>query len=292
MRRTQDGFALLVVLFTVGFLALLGTQIGATGRSDTQEADNLKQQAVLQAAAEGAVTHVAFSMLAVRDPRFQADGVVRQIAVGQTPVLVRVAYETDRINLNTASGALLRALVINVGGAPDVAFRTAAAILDWRTSGAFPRPGGAKTADYQEAGRAYGPPGAPFQSVDELAEVLGMTPGLLAALAPHLTVLTDSDPDLSTRDRVVAQALTDAAGVADDSADQQQAGDAVLRISATALGPGRRIYPLVAVVSADFQGRAPRLKILLHERGAPVTTPRQVALARPTDVSEPRSFPP
>jgi general secretion pathway protein K len=292
MRRAQDGFALLVVLFTVGFLALLGTQIGATSRSDTQEADNLRQQAVLEAAAEGAVVHVAFSLLAVRDPRFQADDVVREIVVGQTPVLVRVAYESDRVNLNTASGALLRALVINVGGAPDVASRTAAAILDWRTSGAFPRPGGAKTSDYREAGRAYGPPGAPFQSIDELAEVLGMTPDLLAALAPHLTVLTDSDPDLSTRDRVVASALSDAAGVADDSANQQQATDAVLRISATAVGPGRRIYPLVVVVSADFQNRAPRLKILSHERGAPVTTLRQVALAAPPGFSEWRWFPP
>ena len=143
---------------------------------------------------------------------------MREVRIGQTPVLVRVENESDRINLNTASAVLLRALIIEVGGAPGLADRLAAAILDWRASGANARPRGAKAADYRAAGRDYGPPGTPFQSVDELADVLGMTPDLFARLAPHLTVLTDGDPDMSTRDPVVARALTDAAGVADASA--------------------------------------------------------------------------
>ena len=54
MSNRQRGFALLIVLWTVAFLALLGTQIVAAGRSDTQLADNLKQEAVLEAAADGA----------------------------------------------------------------------------------------------------------------------------------------------------------------------------------------------------------------------------------------------
>jgi general secretion pathway protein K len=271
MRNRQRGFALLIVLFTVGFLALLGTQIVASGRSDTQLADNLKQQAGLEAAAEGAIENVGFSMLAARDSQFQADGMVRETRVGATPVLVRVENESDRINLNTASGVLLRALIIDVGGAPGLAGQVAIAILDWRTSSAIPRPGGAKAPEYQAAGHAYGPPGMPFQSVGELADVLGMTPDLLVRLAPHLTVLTDGDPDLSTRDPVVARALTDAAGVADDSANGQQTADPLLRISVTAVGNGRSRYSLVAVVSADFQNAAPRLKILLRQRGSSMT---------------------
>lgn len=277
MNDGQRGFALLIVLFTVGFLALLGTQIVAAGRSDTQLADNLKQQAVLEAAAEGAVANVTFSMLALKDPRFQADGVAREIRVGTTRVLVRVEYESDRINLNTASGVLLRALIIDVGGAPALAVRLSAAILDWRTSGMHPRPGGAKAPAYQAAGLTYGPPGTPFQSVDELRDVLGMTPDLFARLAPHLTVLTDGDPDLSTRDPVVARALTDAAGVADDSANGQLTADPLLRISATALGSGRAVYPLVVVSTADFRNRASRIKILLHDRDT--SAPRNVVTA-------------
>lgn len=267
MSNRQRGFALLIVLWTVGFLALLGTRIVAAGRSDTQLADNLKQAAVLQAAADGAVQNVAFLILAAKDPRFQTDGGVRQLRVGQTPVFVRVENESDRINLNTASAVLLRSLIIEVGSAPGLADRLAAAILDWRTSGANPRRGGAKASDYRAAGRNYGPPGTPLQSVDELADVLGMTPDLFTRMAPHLTVLTDGDPDMSTRDPVVARALTDAAGVADDAGAAQQATDSLLRISATAVGRGAARYSLVVVVSGNLQNASPRVDILLRERG-------------------------
>lgn len=272
MTERQRGFALLIVLWTVGFLALLGTQIVASGRSDTQLADNLRREAVLAAAADGAIANVVFQMQAARDPSFQADGAVREVRIGQTPVLVRVENESDRINLNTASSTLLRALIIEVGGAPALANRLAAAILDWRTSGTNPRPGGAKMADYQAAGRAYGPPGTPFQSIGELADVLGMTLELFGRMEPHLTVLTDGDPDLSTRDPVVARALTEAAGVADDTGDGVQTADELLRISVTAIGPGPTRYARVVVAAADFQNASPRVKILWQARGTQLTT--------------------
>jgi general secretion pathway protein K len=271
MSRRQRGFALLIVLWTVGFLALLGTRIVAAGRSDSQLAGNLKQEAELAAAADGAVSEVMFRMLAAHDPGFQADGRVRAFRVGATPVLVRIEHESDRINLNTAPAALLRALVIQVGGAPALGDRLAAAILDWRTSGITPRPGGAKATEYRAAGLGYGPPGAPFRRVEELADVLGITPDLYARMAPHLTVLTDGDPDMSTADSVVARALTDAAGVADITGEAEQTADETFRISVTAQGAGSARYSIVAVASADFQNAAPDVNILLHERGSTVT---------------------
>ncbi len=270
MKSTQRGFALLIVLWTVGFLALLGTQLVAAGRSDAQLADNLKQDAVLQAAADGAVINVTFRIMALKDPALQPDGIVRSVQIGQTAVLVLVQNEADRINLNTASGILLQHLILDVGGTPAVADRVTNAILDWRTSGTTPRRGGAKAADYLAAGRNYGPPGTPFEDVTELQDVLGMTPELFARLAPHLTVLTDGDPDLSTRDPVVARALTDAAGVADDTGLGQPGSDDLLRIRVTAIGRGAARYSEVVVASADFQNAAPRLNILLRERDDPI----------------------
>jgi general secretion pathway protein K len=262
----QSGFALLIVLWTVGFLALLGTQLVAAGRSDTRLAENLKQEAVLRAAADGAVARVMFGMQAAHDPTFRAGGIERSIRIGQTPVLVRIENESDRINLNTASLALLRALIIEVGAPPAQADRLAAAILDWRTSGANARPGGAKAAEYRAAGLAFGPPGNPFQSVDELADVLGITPALFERLAPHLTVLTDSDPDMTTRDPIVALALTDAAGVAEDALTAQQSAVDVVRINVTALGRDAARYSEEVVASADFQSGTPRVNILLRQR--------------------------
>ena len=287
MTQRQRGFALLIVLWTVGFLALLGTQIVAAGRSDTQLADNVRQEAVLEAAAAGAIQKVTFLILGAKDPRFQTYGVMSELRVGETPVLVRVENEGDRVNLNTASAVVLRSLIIEVGGAPGLADRLAAAILDWRTAGGNARPRGAKAADYRAAGRDYGPPGTPFESVGELADVLGVTPDLFARMAPHLTVLTDGDPDMSTRDPVVARALTDAAGVADASGSAQQAADSLLRITVTAIGRGAARYSVVAVVSGDFQDSTPRVNVLLRERGTASAKDAVARLgARPGEVVE------
>ena len=50
--HVQRGFALLIVLWTLPLLALLGTQLLATSRQDTQLARNLLDAAVLEAAAK------------------------------------------------------------------------------------------------------------------------------------------------------------------------------------------------------------------------------------------------
>jgi general secretion pathway protein K len=266
MNGGQKGFALLVVLMTMGFLALLGTQLVAAARSDTRLADNLKREAVLEAAADGAVENAMFATQAARDPQFRVDGTPRLLRIGETAVSVQIENESDRINLNTASAVLLRALMIQVGAAPAEAERLAEGIVGWRTAGNKSSGVSAKAPDYLAAGLAYAPPGSPFQSIDELADVLGMTPALFERLAPHLTVFTDSDPDLSTRDPVVSRALTDASGVNDDTLGGQDAGDTVLRIMATAVGPEGARFSSVVVASADFRATPPHVNILLRQR--------------------------
>jgi general secretion pathway protein K len=266
MSTRQGGFALLVVLLAVGLLGLLGTRIMAAGRMDGQVAGNLVQRARLEQAAEGAVAQVLVRMAAAHDLGLRPDGVTREAQVGDITVEVRVENESDRVNLNTASAPLLRALVTAVSGAPGMAGQLAATIVDWRTPGEDGLPGGAKAAQYRAAGRPYDPPGAPFRSVAELGDVLGMTPELLARLAPHLTVMTDADPDLTTRDPVVARALTDA-GVTDAMQSQGGLGDPVLRVQATAPGSGGARVSLTEVVTPDFDTASPRLDILLRRWG-------------------------
>jgi general secretion pathway protein K len=263
----EHGFALLIVLLVLGFLALLGTQIVATARSNTQLAGNLKQNAVLEAAADGAVVRAVFMAGALRDPALRPGGIAQRLNIGSVPVLVSVRREDDRINLNTASAPLLRALLAEVGAPPANAIGITAAILDWRTNGDTPRADGAKAAQYRAAGLSYGPPGAPFQSVEELRLVLGVTPDLYGKMAPHLTVLSDDDPDSTTLDPVVARAVAESSGTAGPttSAGTGGSGD-TLRVTATALGPNNTRYTVTEVVEGLFQGPTPEVRILLRQR--------------------------
>jgi general secretion pathway protein K len=207
LHGAQRGFALLIVLWTLVLLALLGTQLVASGRGDTQLARNLLDAAALESATDGAVQQAIFAMLQPPERRWTADGTVHIVRLGSAVVAIRLEDEAGKVNLNTAPETLLRALLLQIGETPASAASLAAAILDWHSAGKQPRLLGAKVPQYAAAGRHYGPPETDFLSVDELGLVLGMTPALLARLRPHVTVYSDSDPDASTSDPVVAAAL-------------------------------------------------------------------------------------
>ena len=80
--RRQRGFALLIVLWTLALLALLGTQLLAAARSDTQLARNLVDSAALEAATDGAVQQAMFGMLEPPPRRWIADGSMHIVRLG------------------------------------------------------------------------------------------------------------------------------------------------------------------------------------------------------------------
>jgi general secretion pathway protein K len=61
------------------------------------------------------------------------------------------------------------------------------AILDWRDPDDQRRPRGAERSDYERAGKV-GPRNGPFATVEELREVMGVTPELYRRLEPIVTV--------------------------------------------------------------------------------------------------------
>jgi general secretion pathway protein K len=259
----QRGFALLIVLWTLALLALLGTQLLATSRQDSQIARNLLDGATLEAAANGAVQQAVFGVLDSSSRHWISDGSVRTVQLGRAIVAVRMEDETDKVNPNTASPKLLQALLVQVGADPGTAAAVAASIVEWRlASGTKARPT-ATAARYAAAGRDYAPSGAPFASPDDLGDVLGMTAELLARLRPHLTVFTDGDPSRATQDMVVAQALA-AAGQRDFGADE--GGTGLVSVTAEARGPGPARFAVHVVVRTNGRPEGRRYDILAYER--------------------------
>jgi general secretion pathway protein K len=105
--------------------------------------------------------------------------------IGHSRVSLRLQDETSWINPNSASLALVEALLRVTGSDPESARRLANAIGEWVGSAPAPRPPNVLLAEYQAAGLDYGPPGAPLETIDELARVLGMTPTVFAAIRPE-----------------------------------------------------------------------------------------------------------
>ena len=246
-RAPENGFALLIVLFALVLLALLVGAVVAIGRGQAQLAGNLRASAIAEAAADGAVQHAIFHLLDVSGGHWAADGSVHRVQLGGAMVDLRIESETGKVNPNTAPPSLLQALLQAVGVDGSRATAIAAAIVDWRSE--EPQGSGARAAAYRAAGRDYGPPGEPLQSLDELGRVLGMTPTVLERLHPHLSLDLDQTPDPATADPVVAQALAVASGQSPQS--EANADASVVRITATAFGPGHARFARGAVVQLD-----------------------------------------
>jgi len=214
------GFALLIVLWWTVLLAMLGTQLAASGRLDVQRAGNLRAAAMAEAAADGVLQEAVFHILDGSPAGWAADGSVHAVPVAGGVARVEIRSEAAKIGLNQASPALLAALLTRLGTDRRQSAALADAILDWRTATARPRRLGAKAPEYRAAGLGYAPPNSDFESADELGLVRGMTPELVARLAPYLSVYQTGDPDLMLADAVVRLASADAHDVAADPAER------------------------------------------------------------------------
>jgi general secretion pathway protein K len=250
--RGDRGFALLIVLWSMVLLSLLFSRLVSAGRSEAEIAFNLRRAAELQAQADGVLYTVIFGLLGGPGP-WRADGAVRRLRLPAAVASVSVVNLAGRINPNAAPPALLEALLHAVGADATTARNVSQAIADWRSpdvQGPFEAP------QYRAAGLSYLPAGSPFQSLDEIGLVLGMTPELLADLAPHLSLYNADNPDPRFADAVVRQALKDA-GMAvtvsstppplrdvaidvvmrgADGAEATRSADVVLKTSSTATG--------------------------------------------------------
>jgi general secretion pathway protein K len=185
----QRGFALLIVLWTMGLLALLVAQFTATGRREVQMAANLRANAVTQAAADGAVYEAILRLL---QSKWAPDGREHAIRVGTADVAVRIKDEGWKINPNDAKLPALQALLTHLG-VDAKGTGLARAIIDWRSTGAAPRPTGPRPTRNRGAGTTPPAGNRLFDSLDEVGLVVGMTPALLARMKPYLSIYQEGD---------------------------------------------------------------------------------------------------
>lgn len=256
----QRGFALIIVLWAIGLLALLVIGVVSNASREAKLTSNLRDQAVTRAAADAVLSEVILEVLRSGGT---APGPFR---FGAVQVAISAVDLSGRMNPNLTSAAMLQALLLRLGVPPQEAENLAAAIVDWRTPGLSPSPHGAKAPQYRAAGMTYGPPGRPFESLDELGYVLGMTPSVLAAMKPHLTLWSTSDPDPASADAVVLGALR-IAGVPPVAASSTEAR--VIAFTATATLPDAAQATRRAVIRFGFSPDGRGWRVLAWDDGEP-----------------------
>lgn len=185
--RTQSGIALVAVLWMVSALAVLAAGLAHSTRVELRTA----QQAVAEARATAlGDAAVQLAMLELRAGALPPDRLqLRRYRFDGQEVWARITPATGLVNLNGAGEELLFDLFrFGAGLAEEEARSMAQRVLDWRDPAGGHRPQGAAAADYEAAGSPVRPRGAPFEVVEDLRQVLGMTPDLYHVLRPHVTI--------------------------------------------------------------------------------------------------------
>jgi general secretion pathway protein K len=224
--RDEEGFALVLVLWIAGLLAVLSGGLAASVRTQIRVAANVIESAKAEALADGGVTLAVMDLVAARRSRthprrFPVDGhPVACRGPNRAVIIVSVTDEASRVDVNTAGIPLMQALLTGVGERPEKAARVAEAIFDFRDADDERKPNGAEGAEYRAAGLGWLPKNAPLQSVSELNQVYGVTPGLRARLRPFLSThsglpgfdVSLASPALITRLRAGLSGLSSSSG--------------------------------------------------------------------------------
>lgn len=273
----QRGIALIAVLWALVLLALIAATVMSEGRSVSRLARNLTEAARAEALADGGV-HRAMAALAVSTDAggWRTDGTVYAWRRADGEIRVRIEDEGGKVDINRASGPLLRSLLLGAGLETGEADALADAIQDYRDGDGRKRPLGAEDAEYEAAGLSYGAKDAPFDTPEELQQVLGMRRETYAGIAGLVTVYSRARrPDLKAASARLRAALGQdeaTAPPAEEAVPLRHAGGPpveVLRLGPTAYRSRARTYTIHAEARTPSGGLyARRAVVQMIARGA------------------------
>ena len=231
MTRSRRGVALLVVLWTVAVLATVTAVASTAARNSASIAANRRAQATARAMAEsGIVAATALvddtlralasdsaardAYLAGLEPSTESAAPLVQDTLGDGVFAVTVVDVSARLDVNRAGAEGLRLLFRNF--APDEDAASAAGAIDARVRGLGVDADSASNARLQRdsvsaellgRGRSYGVR-RPFESLEELATVPGVSMDLLNRVATSLTVDGDGRVNRRAASRLVLAAAS------------------------------------------------------------------------------------
>ncbi len=232
----EAGFVLLSVLLAALLFVAVAASFALRARILTLQTGNLSEMARAQAEIDGVALYAAD---ALRPPKVaapsEADLLAAALSGGKAqaaplpplplPVdgipltchrpqggtlTVRAVDQGALIDLNGAPVPMLREFLQAAGLDSETARRLADEIGDFRDPDDAPQENGiGESAQYRQAGLAWGPANRPFVDVEEIARLPSATPALVARLRPLFTVANPrAGLDLSQTPGATAGLLT------------------------------------------------------------------------------------
>jgi len=242
--HTQSGFVLLIVLWALAIMALIDAAITSGSRTNLKLAEELRAVAYAESAADGGVAEAIFRL----QNKQWAVNATYAIKIGAARLNIELRDEATKVNPNRASWSVLKLLLISVGVDEATSTRIAKSIVDYRNRTTTSLLGGQSIAQYRDAGLTYGPSNRPFESLDEIGLVIGVTPDLLARIEPHLTIYQEGSTQQNGEDMMNGSSSNDVTTASRYAPSAFGDASEVIKVVAAASLPGRIRFVREAIV--------------------------------------------
>lgn len=206
-RRAEQGIALIAVLWLLSALTMIAVLVAALSLNHLRAIHAVGEVVEAESAADSAIRLALLHLAAPEQRESWTAPQSRQINLFGWMINLKIESESGRLDLNTGDRQLLVALFAANGWSQTDAEAFVARIEDWTDPDDDPAEGGAEVRQYLAAGRNYGPRNAPFESVEELRQVLGSA-RVSTGIFESLSVYTHARlPDRTTAVPAVKRAL-------------------------------------------------------------------------------------
>jgi len=238
MLRSEDGVALMMVIWLIALLMTMVLAFSLTMRANMYSAhatsEAVRGKCLAQAGLERAITELCYKKAGGggEAPKqetvgWRTDGRPYDDKVGDDSYVVKVVDESGKIQINALTdrtGVILTNLLVTLGVSLDDSYTIVDSILDWKGTGELERLHGAKSDYYLSLPVPYKSKNGPFDTLEELLLVKGITREILfgdaktPGLINFITLFSGNDRiNINAAPREV---LTSIPGITAEAADQ------------------------------------------------------------------------
>ncbi len=186
----QKGMALFVVLWVLAILMVTVLSFSYVTRTETHATLGFKDTAERKFVAEAGIQRAIIEILYRKQNAanlttlegaevWKADGTVYSGQLGDGSYTVSITGESGKLDINKTSEVLLKNLFLNTGITEEEADTIVDSLMDWKNPSGLTRLHGAGNDYYMSLPIPYAVKGAPFDTVEELLLVKGVTTAVL-----------------------------------------------------------------------------------------------------------------
>jgi general secretion pathway protein K len=187
---TEKGIALLIVLWVLTILMVIVLSFAVMARTETYSTlafkGGIEKKFIAEAGLERGIMELFYREM-YKDQTvelegrevWKTDGTPYEGRIGDGYYTVKITDESGKVDINTASDVVLKNLLINAGVKAEEADIIVDSIMDWKDPDDLHRLNGAESDYYMSLPNPYRAKDAPFDTIEELLLVKGMTPEIL-----------------------------------------------------------------------------------------------------------------